>query len=155
MESFERQQRMRQVIYAMEFEGQAEPAGEGVFKAATRSASTRITSSIGGSGLESWRETVDGGSAEFTSEVRLTGDTSFTETGTIRFGEGNSFDFSTIGEGYLAPSPEAGLNFGAIHWRIDSGTGQFEGASGIITSNFTLSEDGAVTDRQFGVIWVR
>lgn len=146
---------MRQVIYAMEFKGQAEPAGEGIFRAATRSASTRITSSVGDHGLESRRETVDGGAAEFTSEVRLTGDTSFTETGTIHFGDGHSIEFSTIGEGYLAPSPEEGLNYGAINWSIDRGTGQFEGARGIVTSNFTLSGDGVVTDRQFGVIWVR
>lgn len=146
---------MRQVIYAMEFKGQAEPAGDGVFHAATRSASTRITSSVGSQGLESQLEAVDGGDAEFISEVRLAGDTSFDETGTISFGAGNSFEFSTIGEGYLAPSPEDGLNYGAISWLIESGTGQFEGANGIITSNFTLSAEGVVTDRQFGVIWVQ
>lgn len=146
---------MRQIIYAMEFKGQAEPAGDGVFNAATRSASTRLTSSVGSNGLESRLETIDGGDAEFTSEVRLTGDTSFDETGTISFGDGNSFEFSTIGEGYLAPSPEDGLNYGAISWRIEGGSGQFEGANGIITSNFTLSNEGVVTDRQFGVIWVQ
>jgi hypothetical protein len=146
---------MRQIFYAMVFEGKGEPAGEGVLRAATRSASTRLTSSIGAHGLESQRETVDGGVAEFTSEVRLTGDTSFTETGMIRFGNGHSIEFSTIGEGYIAPSPEDGIQHGAVDWRIDGGTGQFEGASGIVTSNFTLSADGAVTDRQYGVIWVR
>jgi hypothetical protein len=39
-------------------------------------------------------------------------------------------------------------------WRIDSGQGQFEGASGLITSNFTVGDDGEVTDNHFGVIFV-
>jgi hypothetical protein len=85
----------------------------------------------------------------------MTGPTSFTETGTISFGDGNSLEFSTIGEGYLAPSPEEELNHGIVMWRVECGTGQFEGASGLITSNFTCSAHGAVTDDQFGLIWVK
>ena len=40
-------------------------------------------------------------------------------------------------------------------WRVDGGEGQFAGASGYITSNFTLSDTGDVTDNQFGVIFVK
>lgn len=145
---------MPQLCYAMQFRGAAE-AVEGGLTAATRSPSSRIASVVGGSGLECQIEEVDGQAAEFSSEVRMTGDASFTETGTIRFGAGNSLQFSTIGEGYIAPSPEEGLNHGSVMWRVDGGEGQFEGATGIITSNFTLSADMEVTDNQFGVIWVR
>lgn len=139
----------------MQFQGRGEPAGEGVLQAATQSASTRITSTVGPNGLESEVTAIEGGAALFTSEVRMTGDSTFTETGTITFGDGHSLAFSTIGEGHIAPSPEDGLLHGSVMWRIESGNGQFEGASGIITSNFTLSADGEVTDNHFGYIWVQ
>ena len=40
-------------------------------------------------------------------------------------------------------------------WRVESGEGQFAGASGLITSNFTLSANGELIDNHFGVIFVR
>jgi hypothetical protein len=40
-------------------------------------------------------------------------------------------------------------------WRVESGEGQFAGASGLVTSNFTLSATGEVTDNHFGLIFVR
>ena len=145
---------MQQLLYAMQFRGEGAPADDGAVHAATRSPSTRITSSVGADGLGGKIEQGDGGEATFTSQVRMTGDTSFTETGTITFGDGNSFDFSTIGEGFMGSSPVDGMAHGAISWRIDRGTGQFAGATGIITSNFTFSAQGEVTDYQFGVIWL-
>jgi hypothetical protein len=36
-----------------------------------------------------------------------------------------------------------------------AGEGQFGGASGYITSNFTMDESGHVTDNQLGVIYVK
>jgi hypothetical protein len=52
-------------------------------------------------------------------------------------------------------SPEPKLKSGAVMWRVDGGDGQFAGASGYITSNFTMDEAGHVTDNQFGVIYVK
>ena len=74
--------------------------------------------------------------------------------GTIPFGEGHSFEFSSIGEGLIGSSPAAGVSHGAVNWKIEQGRGQFAGASGIITSNFILSEQGEATDCHFGVIWL-
>jgi hypothetical protein len=146
---------MRQVIYAMRFAGEGLPGADGMLHAATSSPSTRVTSIIRAQGVDGTIEAIDGGTARFTSDVRMTGDTSFDETGTIAFGEGNSLRFSTVGEGYIAPSPEDGLMHGVVSWRVDGGEGQFAGASGLITSNFTLSADGKVTDHHFGVLWVK
>ena len=40
-------------------------------------------------------------------------------------------------------------------WRIDEGTGRFEGATGLITSNFLLeSESGKVAERQVITLFV-
>jgi hypothetical protein len=146
---------MRKIIYAMQFKGSGGPTGEeNVLQASTKSASTGIRSGVGSSGLDSQIEPNDGDFAQFESEVRLAGGTSFTETGTITFGSGNSLRFSTIGDGFLAESPEDGLSHGSVMWRVEGGEGQFERASGIITSNFTFSSSGEVTDHHFGVIWL-
>lgn len=146
---------MRQIVYAMRFRGEGGPTEEeGVLRAATTSPSTRITSSVGTSGLSGQIDAAGGGDATFASRVCMTGETSFTETGTITFGEGNSFDFDTVGEGLMGPSPEPGLMHGVISWRIENGAGQFAGATGFITSKFTFSAQGEVNDYQFGVIWL-
>ena len=148
---------MKQVIYAMQFKGQGGPGGSpNVLKATTSSPSCTLTAVIGSEGVHGSVQPAAGGKASFESEVTVTGDTSFLESGTIRFGDGNHrLRFSTVGQGYLADSPEPKLKSGAVTWRVDGGEGQFAGASGYITSNFTMDEAGHVTDNQFGVIYVK
>jgi hypothetical protein len=88
--------------------------------------------------------------------VTITGGTSFVESGSIRFGEGNHrLRFSTVGQCYLGASPDPQLKNGSVMWRVDGGEGQFAAASGFITSNFTIGDAGEVTDNHFGVIFVR
>ena len=84
--------------------------------------------------------------------LRPTGETSFLETGTIGFGDGNQLHFSTVGSGYLAPSADPARKQGTVMWRIEEGTGQFAGASGLITSNFFVDEGLGVVDHHFGVL---
>ena len=38
---------------------------------------------------------------------------------------------------------------GAISWRITAGEGEFVGAAGYITSNFTVAADGEVVDNHY------
>jgi len=38
-------------------------------------------------------------------------------------------------------------------WQVDSGEGQFAGASGLITSNFSVSDTGDVVDHHFGLLF--
>ena len=47
-----------------------------------------------------------------------------------------------------------GLRHGMVTWELDGGSGRFEHASGRITSTFTLSDDGEVTDEQHGLIFL-
>jgi hypothetical protein len=147
---------MRQLTYAMRFTGSAQPASAdgNVLKAATTSPSTKVTSVVGPGGLRGTIEPSAGGEAAFESEVTFTGPTSFQETGSITFGERNRIRFSTVGAGYLNDSAEPGLKHGTVMWRVDGGEGQFAGASGLITSNFFVGEDLAVTDHHFGVLFV-
>ncbi|MFZ2062275.1 MAG: hypothetical protein WAU82_14785, partial [Candidatus Binatus sp.] len=146
---------MKQIIYAMQFKGKAGPGpAANVMKASTSASSSTIASVVISQGVQGKIEPAAGGKAEFESEVTLTGETSFLEKGSIRFGDGNRLQFSSIERGYLGDSADPKLKSGAVMWRVDGGDGQFAGATGYITSNFTLSDAGDVTDNQFGVIFV-
>jgi hypothetical protein len=145
---------MREVMYALQFSGQAEPVGDvgNVLKATTSAPSSTLSSTIGADGLTGTLAPVPGDAATFASEVTFTGETSFLETGTIGFGDGNQPHFSTVGSGYLAPSADPARKQGTVMWRIEEGTGQFAGASGLITSNFFVDEGLGVVDHHFGVL---
>jgi hypothetical protein len=149
---------MRQLVYAMRFTGRAASVDGSpmVLKAAATGSSNCLTTKIGSAGVNATMNPVEGGKAYFESEVRFSGDETFQECGTIRFDEGgNRLRFSTVGEGYLADSADPELKHGAIMWRIDGGDGQFAGSSGLITSNFTVSDTGEVVDHQFGLIFLK
>jgi hypothetical protein len=150
----ERSDGMREVIYALRFTGQAEPVGDvgNVLRAATSAPSSALTSMVGPDGLTGTLEPAAGGAATFTSEVTFTGETSFQEIGTITFGAGNTLQFATVGQGYLAPSADPGRKQGAVTWVVEGGEGQFAGASGLITSNFFVDAQLGVVDHHFGVL---
>ncbi len=92
----------------------------------------------------------------YRTHATFTGEATFTETGTISTGDDNAeLDIVTVGEGTLAPSADAELMHGSVIWRITQGRGQFEGASGLITSNFLLRPaTGEVDERQVGVLFL-
>jgi len=148
---------MRHIIYSMQFKGKALPGHEaGVLKATTSATSCTMQSIIGADGIEGSFHPAEGGMAFFESEVRIAGQHAFTESGTITFGEeADSVVFSTVGQGVLGPSADQQRSAGAVTWKIDSGEGLFEGATGFITSNFLISADGEVTDYQFGSIFLK
>jgi len=88
----------------------------------------------------------------FESEVVLSGD-SFLEFGRISYAGRGAVRFNTMGAGHIGPSPVSGLSYGAVDWRVIEGDGEFQGATGIITSNFTFSETGQVVDNQYARIF--
>ncbi|MCZ7662602.1 MAG: hypothetical protein M5U22_06545 [Thermoleophilia bacterium] len=146
---------VRQILYAMQFKGSVTPAGENAVRAVTSSPSTAIRSVMGDVGLGSAIESIPGKEATLESVVQFASETSFEESGAITFGDSqHTLTFSTVGQGYLGPSPQEGVSHGGVVWRLESGTGQFEGACGLITSNFTVASDGGVVDNQFGVMYV-
>ena len=111
---------------------------------------------VSAAGVTGTLTAAEGAKAAFESEVTLAGETSFTETGTIRFRDLNhSLRFTAVGEGFLGKSPDAALQHGSVLWRVEGGEGQFAGASGLITSNFTLGASGEVTHNHLGLIWAR
>jgi hypothetical protein len=148
---------MRHIIFTMQFKGGATPGTEpGVMKVTTTATSCAVRTVVGPDGVKGAFEPAEGGLAYFESEVRTTSADGFDETGTITFGDGDhTLRFSTVGQGYLARNAETNTMAGAVSWRVNGGEGQFEGAAGLITSNFLVSEKGEVTDYQFGVIFVK
>ncbi len=56
--------------------------------------------------------------------------------------------------GHLAPSPDPRLKQGTVAWELDGGSGRFAGATGRITSSFTVTEEGEVADEQLGLIFL-
>ncbi len=147
---------MRQIHYALQFQGQAAPQDEhgSVLHASTRTLGTRITTRVGAEGVGAEYEPLDGEAARFESEVRFEPDGGFRESGTIAFGADNVLTFETVGSGTLGPSPVEGTSHGCVMWRITDGSGRFAGASGLVTSNFTVDADGHVADNQYGVLWL-
>lgn len=82
----------------------------------------------------------------------------FFEWGTINFGgDTNTLTFSSIGAGTLLGEPDAaGFTHGTVMWKIDSGTGVFEGAIGAITSNFLINlKTGELIDYHFYIVYLR
>ena len=147
---------MSQIGYAMQFRGSAGPqeGKENELWAKTGSTTNGLSTALGAGGPTLAIDEAASPRASFTSNVQMLEDGSFTEDGTIDFGEAGTLDFTTIGTGWMGPSAEDGLTHGGIIWRIDGGTGPLAGASGIITSNFTVSGSGDVVDNQWGVIFV-
>lgn len=123
---------MRDLVFAMELRGRAAPV-EG--KESTLVAQT--------SGRGPAGETVN-----FESEVVLRGD-HFNETGRIEYVGRGKVKFETVGVGHLGPSPLPGTQWGAVIWRITDGEDEFRGATGFITSNFTVSANGEVVDNHY------
>lgn len=146
---------MQQLIYALQFRGHAQPESESVFRVTERAASASITTVVNSGGLTGGFDpaaTVDAG---FQSRVELRSDGTFLEDGTISFGPTHKIHFRTRVPGWVADGPDPRLRQGTVTFEVVSGEGQFDGAAGIITSNFTIASDGEVTEHQIGVLYIR
>ncbi|MAN93088.1 MAG: hypothetical protein CL700_02620 [Chloroflexi bacterium] len=123
---------MAEILFATESKGKGAPVEgrEGVFH-------------VGCSGTGSQGESVT-----FESKVVMTDD-GFKEDGTITYAGRRSLKFTTVRSGHMAPRAVSGLNHGAALWTITQGDGEFSGATRLITSNFTFSDQGDVVDNQY------
>jgi hypothetical protein len=130
---------VREVLYTMTFQGSGAPdaANPAVLNVASTGKKLH-----GGEGLAD--------SATFKSVVTVGADGTFKESGTIAFGNG-TLRFSEAGPGTMAPRAD-GRQAGGIVWRVDGGDGALAGASGYITSNFSVGADGGVSDHHLGVL---
>ena len=123
---------MTEIVFTEELRGKAVPAEgkENTFHARTSGRGAR------------------GEDVSFESDVVL-GDDGFDEFGSLTFAGRGTLKFETIGRGHIGPSPNSGMNHGAVLWKVTEGDGEFQGVSGIITSNFTFSDQGDVVDNHY------
>lgn len=142
---------MKQLVFALQFKGKASPVPgvEGKLRAKTRASSQVLRTVLTGKGVEPKLESRPSEAAIFESEVQMTGEGTFQESGTIKYGKAGKVTFKTVGQGIIGPSDLEGLQRGAVIWEVTGGAGQFAGAKGLITSNFTLGPKGEVVDNHY------
>jgi hypothetical protein len=142
---------VRELVFALEFRGRGGPiAGSTTKRQARTTAPSQVLRAILGSdGVSAAMEPVAGESAVLESRVERAPDGSFVEDGTITYGRAGSVTFDTVGRGHVGPAPDGRGSHGVVMWRITGGDGRFAGAQGLITSNFTVTPDGQVTDDHF------
>lgn len=139
---------MREIVFALEFRGRGGPVPGSTTKRQARTTAPSQTwrAVLGPDGVSGAVEPVAGESAVLESRVERSPDGSFVEDGTITYGRAGSIAFDTVGRGHVGPAPGGSGSHGVVMWRITGGDGRFAGAQGLITSNFTVTPDGLVTD---------
>lgn len=142
---------MRELVFALEFRGRGGPVpGSPTRRQARTTAPSQVLRAVlGPDGVSAAVEPVAGDSAVLESRVERAPDGSFVEDGTISYGRAGSVTFDTVGRGHVGPVPDGRGSHGVVMWRITGGAGRFAGAQGLITSNFTVTPDGEVTDDHF------
>ena len=147
---------MGELVFALEFRGHAGPVpgSETERWARTTAPSQALSTVLAADGVRAHVDTLAGETAVLESRVERFGDGTFVETGTITYGTAGTVGFETIGRGWISPVPDGAGVLGGILWRITEGTGRFAGAQGLITSNFTVTPTGEVTDNHFARIYL-
>ena len=141
---------MRALAFALRFRGRgaAVPGAPGRRRGLTSAPSQVFRTVLAPAGIEAGVDTLEGGTATLEAEVQMTGERTFVESGRIRYGAAGAVSFRTVGEGVRGPSPIPGLVHGVVLWEVTGGEGAFAGATGLITSNFTVDAAGEVIDDQ-------
>jgi hypothetical protein len=142
---------MKELVFALQFKGKARPVEgvEGKLAAKTTASAQVLRTAVTPKGVQARYESRPGPRASFESEVQSTGAGTFVESGRIGYGKAGRVTFKTVGQGILGPSAVNGLQRGAVIWEVVDGTGQFAGATGLITSNFTVGSKGEVVDNHY------
>jgi hypothetical protein len=126
---------MRRVAVTARFRGEAaEPSGD---PPQTDPRATSVTVEAEGSDGAPFAV----GAISYANHAVFTGPTTFTETGTVRFGDGDGdgeLDIAAVSDGTLGPSADPDLLHGAVVYSVVEGRGQLTGATGLVTSNFLL-----------------
>jgi hypothetical protein len=141
--------------YALEFRGEAVHDGDGLLLRASAPSCTHETR-LENEGIVAhffFGDCTE--EAILESRLLLGRDGTFAAVVTIDFGHGHELWGQTIDPGRLARSADEYLRHGSATIHVIGGSGQFEGATGKITSNFVLSDTGELTDNQLGMLFLR
>ena len=144
---------VKPLAYSLQFRGTAVPVSPRVVELRATAPGSVLATSVGEDGVTAHIHAEDGHEAVLRTRLVFRQDGSFDEDGSIVFGRGNVLRFRTRGLGRLSESPDPHLRHGTAIREIFGGEGQFEGATGRITSNFFVSDTGELTDNHFGLIF--
>ena len=139
---------MNRINYSTQFTGTSETTdySDGAFKTSTVAPIGSIVAEDG-EGTVSLSNVSD---AEIKSTVVMTGNGTFQQYGTITFEDSRDrLHFSTQGQGRIEDGAEKRAS---ATLKIDRGEGRFHNASGLIASEFSVDEDGNVTDNQIAAV---
>ena len=102
---------MREIVFALEFRGQAGPVPGSDSKRQARSTapSQTLATVLERDGVRARIDATAGDTAVLESRVERFGDGTFVEDGTITYGAAGSVTFETIGRGWVAPAPRGRL----------------------------------------------
>jgi hypothetical protein len=93
--------------------------------------------------------------ASYENHATFTSESTFAETGSIHYDDDGELQITTLSDGTLGPSAQADVLHGAALYRITGGSGRFDGATGLITSNFLLHPaTGEFEERQVTVLFL-
>ena len=149
---------MRQILYTMHFKGRTSRAGADsqLLRTIGSATSCVVSTVIRGSGVETSLKASEGDLAFLDSELRITGPGSYREDGTITLGRKmRTFCGSQLWAMVISRRvSRRGTMAGSASWKVDGGEGQFAEAQGYITSNFTLTKAGEISDFHCGLIFV-
>jgi hypothetical protein len=149
---------LQKLLYTMQMRGRTSRPSDPSkpLRTTGSAASCTLSTTISASGVKADLTHSDGELAFFESELWLTASDEFQEAGEITFGDGtrHTLKFSTAGNGHVSPGIEPGMIAGAASWQIEAGEGQFAGARGFITSNFTITASGDRCDLHCGVVFL-
>ena len=145
---------MRELVFALEFRGTAGADVDGTRRAKSTAPSQSLTTVLSGGGVHAEMKALDGEQAVLESVVERFTDGSFVEDGTITYGRAGSITFATVGRGTVGPAPVPGWTSGAVMWTVTGGRGALAGATGLITSNFTVSAKGVVIDHHVARLYL-
>jgi len=134
-------------VFTLQFRGRGTQISPERRRATTTATSQLHRTRLTATGVEATVEMLEGvETATLEAEIELRGDGSFVESGRICYGAAGSVTFTTAGHGVRGPSAIPGRVAGAVIWQVVGGDGRFAGATGYITSNFSVDENGDVVD---------
>lgn len=143
------------LTYALEFRGEVSEDGNALVKRACAPPCQHLTRWQSEGVDARFLYDDDGEEAFLEARLLLNSAGAFSETVTVDFGHGHELRLRTIDDGRLADSADENLRHGTAVLEVVGGTGQFEGATGRITSNFVVSDTGDLTDNQLGLVFLR
>ncbi len=152
---------MRQLVFVLQFRGK-QTRWTGRYKVKTAASDQTWRTALAADGVRATVEPAGSVAASCEAEMETVvghgvpdeGEGTFTVSGSIRYGNAGKISFQSLGQSVLGPSGVDGLRAGAVIWRVTGGEGRFAGATGLITSNFSVTADGQLVDNQCAQLFV-